>query len=128
MTNRQCLIFSLVASALVAGLAGFPVPALSQASSRANLSGYHDTPFRADPAVRTTEKRSGTALFSNDCPMNQKMYITLRKNFGKIDVIVPPSKNVSKQVNRGDKYAARCGVVVARNAAYNWIKLNGSGD
>jgi hypothetical protein len=125
MTHRKYLICSLVAAALVAGLT---VPALAQSSSRANLSGSHDAPFRADPEVRTTEKRAGTALFSNDCPLNQKMYVTLRKNFGKVDVIVPPNKSVSRRVERGDKFAARCGVVVARNAAFRWIKLNGSGD
>lgn len=128
MTHRKNLICSLVASALVAGLTGFAVPALAQSSSRANLSGSHDAPFRADPEVRTTEKRAGTAMFSNDCPLNQKMYVTVRKNYGKVDVIVAPNKSVSKRVDRGDKFAARCGVVVARNAAFAWIKLNGSGD
>jgi hypothetical protein len=125
MIGQRRLIFSLLASLLAAVPA---VPAFSQAPSRANLSGYHDAPFRADPEARTTEKRSGSALFSNDCPMNQKMYVTVRKNYGKVDVIIAPNKSVNKQVDRGDKYAARCGVVVARNAAFGWIKLNTSGD
>jgi hypothetical protein len=128
MTYRKFLITPLVAATVFGVLVGSPTPALSQAHSRANLSGYHDVPFQADPESRTTEKRSGTALFSNDCPMNQKMYVTVRKNYGAVDLIVLPNKTVSKTTNRGDKYAARCGVVVARNATFNWIKLNGSGD
>jgi hypothetical protein len=128
MTQRKFLITPLVAATVFGVLAGSSNPALSQTQSRANFSGSHDVPFQADPEARTTEKRSGTALFSNDCPMNQKMYVTVRKNYGAVDVIVLPNNTVTKTVNRGDKFAARCGVVVARNAAFNWIKLNGSGD
>lgn len=128
MSHRKFLITPLVAVTLFAGAIGSPAPVLAQAQSRANLSGYHDAPFRADPELRTTEKRSGTALFSNDCPMDQKMYVTLRKNYGNVDVIVSPNQTVSRQVNRGDKFAARCGVVVMRDATFDWIKLNSSGD
>lgn len=116
-------------STIFVALAGLAAPAFSQTpSSRANLSGYHDAPFLADPEVRTSEKRSGSALFSNDCPMNQKMYVTLQKNYGRVDLIVLPNKSTSTHADRGDKFAARCGVVVARNAKFNWIKLSGSGD
>lgn len=106
----------------------FAALALAQDIDDRSNGTMSDAPYNADPRAPTTEKHPGSAIFANDCTMNQTMYVTIRKNFGPIDLVVPPNKTITADVARGDQFAARCGIVVARDAKFTWIRLNGLGE
>jgi hypothetical protein len=113
-TRRICRLFVLAATALVAATPH------TRAQNRTQL----DSPWHPFVAYKSTQTDAGKATFTNDCPLNQNMYVTIKKGFGPVDFSVGPNNAVTRSVDKGDKYAARCGLVVGQRASYDWVQLN----
>lgn len=103
-----------------AAITGVSLGLPAQAQNRTQM----DSPWHPSVPYKTTQTDAGKASFTNDCPVNQTMYVTIKKGYGPVEFVVAANKTVARSVEKGDKFAARCGLVVAERASYDWIHLN----
>jgi hypothetical protein len=105
---------------IVVAIGGMSLCQAADAQNRTQL----DSPWHPAVNSKTTKTDSGKASFTNDCPVDQTMYVTIKKGFGPVDFVIAPKKALVRSVEKGDRFSARCGVVVAQRASYDWIQLN----